>query len=258
MDTFTKLKLDILYSSVWQASKETRILWITMLAMCDETGKVRASLPGLAHCANLSLSETECSLSELESPDPYSRTKDLEGRRVVQIDGGWQVINYLKHRRGNPDERRAYKAQWAREHRASVDRLSTDCPQVSTLVHGSASASVVVEDRGCKGKGELPAIPDSLNSAEFCAAWNDWLTHRQEIRKKVTFTAASKQLKKLAGWGQQRAISAIIHSIASGWTGIFEDTQGTYGRTNSGKSGVSPIVTPEPGKYDGVAELVKD
>jgi hypothetical protein len=75
-----------------------------------------------------------------------------------------------------------------------------------------------------------PPIPEALNTAAFLARWRSWLKHRSEIRKPVTATTAEKQLKQLEGWGVQRAITAIDHSIANGWQGIFEPKPGVNGR----------------------------
>lgn len=96
--SYTKLHEEILYSSLWQHDNATRILWITLLAKADRYGEVMASVPGLAHLAVIGLEECESSLEKLLSPDPYSRTQDREGRRIEKIDGGWVILNYLKHR----------------------------------------------------------------------------------------------------------------------------------------------------------------
>jgi hypothetical protein len=53
------------------------------------------------------------------APDPDSRTKTNEGRRIKEIDGGWVLLNHGKYRSIRDDEeRRAYKAGKEREYRA--------------------------------------------------------------------------------------------------------------------------------------------
>jgi len=68
-------------------------------------------------------------------------------------------------------------------------------------------------------------FPDSLKSPEFETAWNEYVEHRRQLRKPLTPLAAQKQLAKLAAIGMARAIAAINHSIANGWSGIFEERQ---------------------------------
>lgn len=89
----------LMRSTVWvNTSKETKLLWITMLAIADKNGLVLASIPGLAKEAGISLAECEESIGVLCSPDPYSRTKKYEGRRLEVIDGGFLLLNYKKYR----------------------------------------------------------------------------------------------------------------------------------------------------------------
>lgn len=95
---YTKFFTHMLDSSVWCLSKEARILWVTMLLKKNGEQIVEASLPGLARAANLTVEETKKALRELMSPDPDSRTKDEEGRRVVKVEGGWLIVNGNKYR----------------------------------------------------------------------------------------------------------------------------------------------------------------
>lgn len=118
MAGYTKVFGTLLDSSVWGLSKDARILWITLLLKKDRQQMVHASIPGLAHVARLTVEETEAALKELEKPDPYSQTKDCEGRRIVEKDGGWFVVNGAKYREMlNQEARLAYQAEWVRKKR---------------------------------------------------------------------------------------------------------------------------------------------
>jgi hypothetical protein len=119
-DTYTKLFSSITESTVWGEAYATRIVWVTMLAMADAQGDVYGAVPGLARRANVTLPEVEAALAAFLTPDPYSRTKDDDGRRIEEIEGGWHLINHGKYSaiRGT-DERREYKRQWDRENRPS-------------------------------------------------------------------------------------------------------------------------------------------
>lgn len=141
---FTKLFNTIVTSTIWQEDDNVRIVWITMLAIADAYGVVSASVPGLASIANVSLESTESALKNLESPDPYSRTKDFDGRRIQAIDGGWQVLNYLKYRRMlSEEDRREYKAKWIANKRrlqsTTVD--SRQCLRKSTQAEAEANST---------------------------------------------------------------------------------------------------------------------
>jgi hypothetical protein len=69
-----------------------------MLAMCDATGYVGASIPGLANRSRLSLEECQVALDVLLNPDAFSRTLEHEGRRIEAAKGGWRILNYRSYR----------------------------------------------------------------------------------------------------------------------------------------------------------------
>ena len=116
--TFTKLFSSITESTIWVEPYATRIVWVSMLAMADRKGRIWASVPGLARRAGVTLEECEVALHRFKSPDKYSRTPDNEGRRIADIDGGWQLLNYEKYRSIRDEEaRREYQREWDRANR---------------------------------------------------------------------------------------------------------------------------------------------
>ena len=95
---YVKLFESILASTIWAEPTDTRIVWVTMLAMADRDGNVQASVPGLAHFARVSEGACKEALASFMRPDKNSRTKTNEGRRIVEVDGGWLVLNYEEYR----------------------------------------------------------------------------------------------------------------------------------------------------------------
>jgi hypothetical protein len=116
MPNYAPLWNTILTSSIWEESKDVRILWMTMLAAKDDEGKVYSTVPGLARLSNLKIDEVRESLAVLESPDAESRSKEFEGRRIVPFEGGWSVLNHSKYR-DKIAELREYNAKKQREYR---------------------------------------------------------------------------------------------------------------------------------------------
>jgi hypothetical protein len=124
-------------STVWNEDNDTRIVWITMLALADRYGDVEGSVPGLAVLARVSVDGCRAALTKLSNPDPDSRNKYKEGRRIEAIDGGWRIINYDDYRKKlSKEERAEYQRLWQAQKRArakAVDSAST----VSTEVEKS-------------------------------------------------------------------------------------------------------------------------
>lgn len=119
-DDFTKIYGGrLLTSSVWlNESSDTRVVWITLLASADSTGEVHMSPLALARMAVVDRAAVEVALEKFLSPDPDSRDKDNDGRRIECIDGGWRILNHGAYR-----ERRTKKqiqtAERVRRHRDS-------------------------------------------------------------------------------------------------------------------------------------------
>jgi hypothetical protein len=122
---FVKLDQGILSSTIW-FDRECRELFITALLMAEpielrqpmpqlvatghgieETGFVvppgwygfvHAAGPGIVRRALMDDAPGMAALHRLGEPDHESRTADFEGRRLIRVDGGYVVLNFIKYR----------------------------------------------------------------------------------------------------------------------------------------------------------------
>lgn len=109
---YVKLDTGILDSTLWLSDSDVRIVFITMLAMATPDGLVEATAPGIARRANLSIEAVRQAVKVLEGPDEDSRSLADEGRRVNRVDGGYQIVNYIKYREKdhtNAERQRRYR-----------------------------------------------------------------------------------------------------------------------------------------------------
>lgn len=97
-EPFVKLWGSIRKSSVWLEPHHVFKLWIYMLTEADKHGFVEGSKYAIGHQANLTRDETDDAFARLEAPDPDSKTKEMEGRRIVEVDRGWIVVNKSQYR----------------------------------------------------------------------------------------------------------------------------------------------------------------
>lgn len=116
MNGFALLWGKILDSSIWvKESKETRLVWITMLAMKNSEGCIYAATIGLADRAKVSLEECRAALKIFLSPDPDDTSGVDGGRRIREIPGGWQIINHDRYRFSTDAKREFWRAAKAEQ-----------------------------------------------------------------------------------------------------------------------------------------------
>ncbi|KKK63834.1 hypothetical protein LCGC14_2990260, partial [marine sediment metagenome] len=112
---------------------QTRILWITLLALSNRDGQVFAATNRLAKLANIPVNKCQQCLQKLLGPDPDSRTPDNEGRRIERIPGGWFILNHKLYRqKGRSIERKTYLREKKREQRERDKVRQQGCQQMST------------------------------------------------------------------------------------------------------------------------------
>jgi len=103
---------------------------------------------------------------------------------------------------------------------------SDACPTREPRVDHAGKAEGKGREQGKEGTMEAEkSLTLPFEDTDFADAWNDWIQHRKEKKKPLTPTSIKLQLQTLEDMGVDRAIRAIDHSIAQGWTGIFEPTQ---------------------------------
>lgn len=135
--TFVKLFSSITESTVWCEPDRTRLVWITMLAMSDSKGRVWGSIPGLANRARVPVEDCRTAIDTFLAPDRDSRTADHEGRRIEQIEGGWQLLNYIKFREmrdeaTTKEAKRVYMQNRRKKEKSQHVHIHTDTATVVT------------------------------------------------------------------------------------------------------------------------------
>lgn len=175
MTNFALLWAKILDSSLWiKESKETRLVWITLLAMRDwSSGIVQSSVIGLADRAKVSVAECRAALDVLKSPDADDTSTVENGIRIREVPGGWQIVNHDKYR-FSTEAKRALWAQQKAEQRANKARLEEegkafekgfDSEVNKRLKHGVARAHNAGRKAGGKHAVNV-AFPVSKHNAQ--------------------------------------------------------------------------------------------
>lgn len=139
-----------------------RHFFMDLLVLADVNGVVDMTPTAISSRTRIPIEEVKTYLRALEQPDPESRTKEHQGRRIALVDDhrtwGWLIINYPRFRElASEEQRRAKTRDRVRRFRSKPESvtlgnagvtLSNDLP--------SASASYSASQPGDRGleKGE--------------------------------------------------------------------------------------------------------
>jgi hypothetical protein len=226
MSGFSKLFSSILASTVWREPDYVRVVWITMLAMKDRYGMVEASVPGLADMARVTIEQCEDALNRFRSPDPYSRTKDHEGRRIADVDGGFLILNAGKYQDlMSAEERREhrrnymarYRAQGRDKSRSVTDMVTAGNSELPPVTGGDAGlrglphtdVDVDVDPRSIS----LAQIPPSPEPTVPAKSTVDAARAAQERDRKAIEEIYKAYPRKVA---RKQALAAIRKAIKAG------------------------------------------
>lgn len=220
MTGYTKLFQTIITSTIWCESHTVRIVWVTMLALKNQDHIVEGSVPGLADMARVSVQECEDALVKLRSPDPYSRTKIFDGRRIEDVDGGWKILNGEKYRsKMNADERREYFRIKQQE-----SRLRKKNPPVSNPVNKCQGMSTLSTQSEAYSESEsVGGSPGSISKKEFNGLLEASNAEHQHLTK-------IKQPKKSLSLLDLKDVIAVKTSLADDlkFKFAFEDAHGLH------------------------------
>lgn len=175
---YSKLHSSIVNSSLWGEPDHVRLLFITLLAMCDKDGCVYGSRAGLLRAANpdyeacLVLDPWDVLLAPSSDSSDRIRAPENEGRRIEEIPGGFRLLNFAYYRAlRNEDDRREQNRRAQEKWRVSHDKppsaaVSRDKPQKA---HTEADTEADTEARESKALSDWSPTKD-----DFEAIWNDY------------------------------------------------------------------------------------
>lgn len=176
---FVKLDCGILESSLWP-DKSARDVFITALLMArpvtileptpqykvdcldktgweappGEYGMVDASGSGILRRAMVEHDEGFAALERLGNPDSDSRTEFHEGRRMIRIDGGYLILNFMMYR--EKDITGAIRqARYRQRHGKGVTPLRKTSNAVTPLRPSASASASSVTGNGGVGEGDF-------------------------------------------------------------------------------------------------------
>jgi len=227
---FVKLDCGILNSTLW-VERESRDIFITALLMAQpfevkepmeqlEVGEIRptgfvvppgwygfveAAGPGIVRRALADMKDGMEALRKLGEPDSESRSSEFDGRRLVRVNGGYIVLNYMKYR--DKDATSAVRSARYRE-RKKVAELSRD----TVAVTRDSSRGVTIAKAKAKAKAEAEEVSLPTEESEtrdvspacpHAEIIKLWAHHCPSARQPAEWNATRQALLR-ARWKEQK------------------------------------------------------
>lgn len=234
--SFVKLDTGILDSTLW-LDRDERDVFVTALLMAEPReieqpieqiavdslertgfvvpagwyGFIKAAGPGIVRRALVAAEDGVAALVRLGSPDLESRTPDHGGRRLVRVDGGYIVLNFMRYR--DKDTTAAERAKRYRERQKALHQPpapSQPEPNVTRDGHGTTRDSSLAEAeaeadahkkkqrQGAATRGtRLPNdwMPSEAGKAYATEQRVDWKIERESFRDYWIAVAGAKGVK---------------------------------------------------------------
>ena len=109
--------------------------------------------------------EAQKAIVKFKSPDNDSTSKTFDGRRLIDSDGGWELLNFKSIRNEiSAHERKEYQKQWDRNNRKYYNSDKSDKirqnPTNPTQAEAEAEAEAEV-----KSKSKTPPTPKAVDNS---------------------------------------------------------------------------------------------
>lgn len=222
---FVVLDAEILSSSVWSEAAHVRLVWITLLILCDTEGNVGAAVPGIARAAGVTLDEAVDAIRRLQEPDPHSRTKAHEGRRLEISDRGFRVLNFMEHLDRLSSERLRARERVRMHRKRHSDKRKTrkTVTQTNTseqIRTGSRDQGVGNREQGIENNGALSIHPSQESVTDYELEPCNSSKGKPELSEdeRAEYKRAVLEAFRLkAGFSETRFVPPADFTTVTGW-----------------------------------------
>ena len=237
--SYGKLFSSCYTGSMFGAGTDVFAVWGYVIAHAVD-GQVEINPKLVAAVLGTSVDTVNSAVGFLCSPDPSSRNKQDEGRRLVKEgEFAYRVVSHSIYREmRNEDERREYNRIKQAEHRrkkAEIGQPTTDSPPVSLTVNDKSTVSAM------SAKAEAEAEAEAKAEAKA-------ISKDKEIEASLPFSLSQKPSKKPAGEHRQ---------MLDAWCDAYFATHGSKFVVTSRDAKAAKELLASGVKPDDVASLAK-
>ena len=212
-----------MYDGTLSADWKAMVTFQQFIVLADSEGVVDYTPPALSRRTGIPLDILEHGIDKLQQPDPYSRSADMDGQRIILLDEhrpwGWHIVNYEHYcELATKSQQREKSRERKRKQRekASQPVDSKGCHAMSQNVTPLSLSTSISISTNNEGINEI--------------AWLEYVQHRAEKKNKITPLSETKQKNILRQFDAESQQKLVDTTIANGWTGIFPDRLKQAGR----------------------------
>jgi hypothetical protein len=170
---------EMIYDGTLSENWQALITFQQMIVLCDSDGNIDMTPSAISRRTGIPLEHIETGIEFLERVDPYSRTPDEDGRRIIRLDEhrnwGWKIVNHKFYRglASREDKKAADRERIAIKRGMSRD--VADCSDVSRMspmqdarcsMQDTIKTPLTPQTKKRKKKQEKPFIPPTLQEVE--------------------------------------------------------------------------------------------
>lgn len=221
-----------MFDGTLRGQSDALLVFVNMLTNADRDGFVDRHFKAIAEETGLPSERVKRAIAMLESPDPESRSRDLEGRRLERVDmyraWGWRIVNYNYYRLlGRAEERRTYLTEKQREHRQRLAAANQGAPKkpnqqpstrvnsvnhVNTVNQSEQSQPIAEAEADAEVENTVPLYksPRARSSNPLDGGFEEfWKTYPRKVGK----AAAVRAWRKNGCVGRVEAIIAKVREM---------------------------------------------
>jgi hypothetical protein len=186
----------------WQAL----VTFQQMIVLADRMGILDMTPEAISRRTGIPFEIISEGIVWLEKPDPKSRSKKEEGRRIIPLsadrDWGWRIVNHEEYRKlRSQEERREYDAERKRREREEAKRKAAKSadpePDLADVPSGDvtpASEDVrdIVDD---SGRPEMSAMSNNSSMQYALSRKQELQQHADNTREVASVTADEPAIK---------------------------------------------------------------
>lgn len=171
-----------MYDGTLRADWKALVTFQQFIVLADSQGVVDMTPHAIHGRTGIPLDIIEHGIQALADPDPYSRSEELEGRRIVLLDEsrpwGWRIVNYAYYRNlGSIADKREKDRVRINKKRRKVSRPVADSRDpsqtVADVAHTNTEANTEVKEKRGARKRRATPLPDGFALSAELTAWTE-------------------------------------------------------------------------------------